>query len=84
MSNQPSRKSWLTRLFDRIDDRLSARADAEAQARGHSITTVRGSRTKVYRNDALWDMVRELNELSEYDEYEEADEEVPAEAGEVV
>lgn len=83
MSDQPFRKSWLTRLLDRIDDRLSARADAAAKARGHSITPVRGSRTKAYRNDALWDMVRELNELSEYD-YEDADEEIPAEAGEVL
>jgi hypothetical protein len=79
MSDQPARKSWLIRLLDRIDDRLSARADAAAQARGHSITPVRGSRTKAYRNDALWDMVRALNELSEYaEEYDEA------EAGEVV
>jgi hypothetical protein len=73
-------QSWLSRLIDRIDDRLSARADAAAKARGHSITRVRGSRTKVYRNDALWDMVRELNEL---EEYEKADEEITAEAGEV-
>ena len=82
MSDQPS---WFTRLLDRIDDRLSARADAAAQARGHSITRVRGSRTKVYRNDALWDMVRELNELAEeVEEFEEFEEEVPAEAGEVL
>lgn len=81
MSDQPSRKSWLTRLLDRIDNRLSARADAAARARGHSINQVRGTRTKAYRNDALWDMVRELNELSE--EVEEFDEEITAEAGEV-
>jgi hypothetical protein len=85
MSDQPARTSWLTRLLDRIDDRLSARADAAAKARGHSITRVRGSRTKAYRNDALWDMVRELNELSEeVEELDDFDEDVPAEAGEVL
>ena len=84
MSDQPSSKSWLTRLLDRIDDRLSARADAAAAQRGHTITRVRGSRTKAYRNDALWDMVRELNALSEDVDLEESEEEVPAEAGEVL
>ena len=76
-------RSWFFRLIDWFDDRLSARADAAAEARGHSITRVRGSRTKAYRNDALWDMVRDLNELSdEVEDFEEADE-IVAEAGEV-
>lgn len=84
MSDKPSHhKSWFTRLIDHLDDRLSARADAAAKARGHSVTRVRGSRTKVYRNDALWDLVRELDQLSsDHETDHETDKEVPAEAGE--
>lgn len=83
MSVPSHHRSWFSRLLDRIDDRLSARADAAARMRSHSVTRVAGSRTKVYRNDALWDLVRELNDLTELDEAELEETEVDK-AGEEV
>ena len=48
----------LTVLLDLLDRVISARADAEARRRGHTVTRVPGSRTHVYR-DPRWDARRQ-------------------------
>jgi hypothetical protein len=70
---------FLNRLLDLFDDKISARADAAARARGHSVRKVPGTRIKVYRNDALWDLVRELDEIECHDDVESGEDDHAAE-----
>jgi hypothetical protein len=71
MSVSSTLRSALSRVLDLFDDRISTRADAAARARGHSITRIPGTRTKVYRNDALWDLVPELGNLDDSEDLDE-------------
>jgi hypothetical protein len=48
------RRSWWTRLLDRIDTRVSGPIDDDARRRGWTMTVRPGTRTHVYR-DPRWD-----------------------------
>jgi hypothetical protein len=51
------RAPWLTRLLDRIDERVSASIDDDAFRRGWTVRRLPGTRTHVYR-DPRWNRRR--------------------------
>lgn len=48
----------FSRLLDMLDRLVSARADAEARRRGHTVTRVPGTRTHLY-HDPRWSQRRD-------------------------
>lgn len=58
------RRGLLTRLLDLVDHWVSERVDAEARARGFTVTRLPGTRIHVYRNDTLRDRRYEHEECA--------------------